>query len=255
MPYSSPHTVLDIAAAGLLAGQAYVDVIGANIANVNTTGYKRARLDFQELLARLGGGQTHRAGVWPVATPHIFDQGALRPSDNPLDLAIEGGGFFAVRLPDGGTAYTRDGSFHRDANGTIVSADGYPLIYEGTIPNDALEIHVNPDGGIMARVQTLTGQEWRQVGTVRLTRFINPAGLLSTEHNLYLPTPASGTAQVGTPGQNGVGEIVAGALEGSNTELSQAMAELLLAQRSYALSLRAFQQADEMMALAVQLRR
>lgn len=255
MPWSSPHAVLNIAAGGLLAGQAYVDVISANIANVNTNGYKRARLDFQELLTRLNGGDMARTGVWPAQVTHLFEQGALRSSANPLDLAIEGEGFFMLRLPDGRTAYTRDGSFHRDANGTIVNADGFPLIYEGGIPEGALELHVNPDGSLMARVETANGQEWQQVGTIRLARFINPAGLLTEAHNLFLPTAASGAAQVGTPGQEGLGEIIGGALEGSNTDLSQAMTELIIAQRSYALSLRALQQADEMLALAVQLRR
>ncbi|MBI3762792.1 MAG: flagellar hook-basal body complex protein [Chloroflexi bacterium] len=247
MPTTIPQ-LLDLARSGMLARLADLDAVSANLANANTTGYKRGRLNFQELLddrrAALDGTQTR-------ATQRLMDQGQLRQTGRPFDLAVDGEGFFAVRLPDGRTAYTRDGQFQRDANGQLVSVSGYPLVWDGHPPKDAEEFHVNPDGTVMVK----QGEVWSQAGQVPLTRFANPSGLNGYGQNLWLATDVSGAPIDGEAGAADFGQIVGSALESSNVNLADEMTHLLTLQRAYGLSVRAFQQTDQMLGLAIQMRR
>ncbi len=238
--------ILHLARSGMLARFMDLDVVANNLANVNSIGYKRTRANFQELLT--AGG---KSGVGIRATQRLMDQGSLRPSRNPLDLAIQGEGFFAVRLEDGGTAYTRDGQFRLDADGQIVTADGYRLVWTGSVPADALEIHVNPDGGVMVR----QGDTWSQVGEIQLTRFANPSGLQGQGQNLWLETEISGSPQSGAPASAGLGLIVGNALEASNVNLAQEMTHMISLQRAFEMSLRTFEFTDQMLSQAIRMRR
>lgn len=239
--------LLDLARSGMLARLTDLDSVSANLANANTVGYQRSRLNFQELLdeaSALEGTQTR-------AAQRLTDQGQLRQTGLPFDLAIDGEGFFAVRLADGRTAYTRDGQFQRDSNGQLVSVSGYPLVWDGDIPADADEFHLNPDGAVMVK----QGDAWSQAGQVPLSRFANPSGLTGLGQNLWLATDVSGAASDGSASAQGFGQIVGGALENSNVNLADEMTHLLTLQRAYGLSVRAFQQTDQMLGLAIQMRR
>jgi len=258
MPGSA--ALMQVAASGMLAEQFHMELLSENIANINTKGYKRTRVTFQEVLRALPQPSTgttqgelgRLGGVIPAGTQRLFTQGALQSSSNPWDLAIDGNGFFAIGLADGSTAYTRDGSFQIDAEGQLVTADGHLLQPPIVVPNDTETVHVNPDGSVM--IQRTGSAETEQIGTITLTRFANPAGLENIGHNLYQPTDSSGTPTDGQAGADGFGEIVGQAREESNVDLSEEMTEMIVAQRAYSLAMRAVQTTDQMLALANELR-
>lgn len=255
------------AATGMIAQQLNIDTTANNLANVNTTGFKRSRVDFQDLLyqtSRVPGSPTAQgveaptgiqvgSGVRPASTQRIFSQGDFQQTENPLDLVIEGDGFFQVLRGDGTTAYTRAGSFRKDANGRMVNPDGYPLQPEITIPPTAVNISIGTDGVVSV---TLAGNNTpQQVGTIELARFSNPAGLNAIGRNLFLPTAASGNATTGAPGSLAVGTLSQGFIEMSNVKVVEEMVNLIIGQRAYEAGSRAVQTADEMLQSANNLRR
>jgi len=258
---------LNIAATGMLAQQLNVDVISNNISNMNTTGYKRQRAEFQDLLyqnlRRVGSASSEAGtivpsgiqvgvGVKPAAIYRITQQGSLTITDNPLDLAINGKGYFQVELPSGETGYTRAGTFQISADGDVVTADGYIVQPGITIPPDAINITVNPSGAVSVSID---GQIADQiVGAIELATFPNAAGLDAIGQNLFLETTASGQAVVATPGTAGFGTIEQGALEASNVDVVAEITNLITAQRAYEMNSRVIQASDEMMSAVSQLR-
>ena len=258
---------LDIAATGMLAQQLNVDVISNNIANMTTTGYKRQRAEFQDLLyqniRRVGSASSEAGtivpsgiqlgvGVKPAAIYRMTGQGALSITGNSLDLAVNGQGYFMVELPSGETAYTRAGTFQISADGDVVTADGFVVQPGITVPSDAIGISVNASGQVSVNV---SGQVQDQiVGQVDLATFPNPAGLDAIGKNLFLETAASGQSTVGSPGSSGFGTIEQGALEASNVDVVTEITNLIEAQRAYEMNSRVIQAADEMMSSVAQLR-
>lgn len=238
--------ILHIARSGMLARLLDLDQVSHNLSNVNTVGFKSSRSNFQELLEgqRLNGVQLR-------ATQRFMDQGALTQTSNPLDLAINGPGFFAVTLPDGRTAYTRDGQFTLDARRQIVNANGFPLVWDGEIPEDAQDVAVNPDGTVMVQ----QGEDWNTAGTISLNRFPNPSGMEGFGNNLWLETEVSGAVETGSADADGYGQIVGSALESANVNIANEMTQMVALQRSFEMSLRTFQQTDEMMSQAIHMRR
>jgi len=248
-------------ATGMQAQQLNLDVIANNLSNVNTTGFKRSRVDFQDLLyqtmrpagTRLGSTEIATGvqvghGTRPVATQKIFAQGNFQQTENPLDLVIEGDGFFAVVRPDGQLAYTRSGAFKRDSQGQIVNSDGLVLQPAVTLPQDAQNISIGTDGTIS--VTTASSPNPTQVGQIQLARFVNPAGLNAIGRNLFMPTQASGTATTGQPTQQGFGSIGQGFLESSNVSVVEEMVNMIAAQRAFEVNSKAIKTADDMLALA-----
>ena len=258
---------LSIAATGMLAQQLNVDVIANNISNMSTTSYKRQRAEFQDLLyqnLRRVGSQSSESGtivpsgiqlgvgVKPTAVYRITEQGSMTITDNALDLAINGKGYFAVDLPSGDTGYTRAGAFQVNADGDLVTADGYAVQPGINIPADATTITVNVNGEI---VVTTDGQVAPStVGQIQLATFANPAGLEAIGNNLLLETAASGNASTATPGSAGYGTIEQGALETSNVNVVSEMTNLIAAQRAYEMNSRVIQASDDMMQSVSQLR-
>jgi flagellar basal-body rod protein FlgG len=258
---------LNTATTGLISQQLNMDVVANNLANVNTHGFKKARADFQELLyqtLQVAGTQTELGtqeptslqvglGVRPVATERIFTQGSLESTDNPLDMAVEGDGFFQVVQENGEVAYTRTGVFNRDSLGNVVTPDGLPLEPAITIPDDTVSITISKTGV----VSVLTGGSATpsQVGQVQLARFANPAGLNSLGDNLYAPTDASGDAVVGIPGDTSFGTVAQGFLEGSNVNIAEELVNMIVGQRAYEINSKAVQTADEMLQMANNMRR
>jgi flagellar basal-body rod protein FlgG len=252
---------------GMQAQQMNLDTIANNLANVNTTGFKRTRVDFQDLLY-----QTYRApgtagsqgttiptgiqvghGSRPVATQRIFSQGDFQQTENPLDLVIEGDGFFQVTRPDGTTAYTRAGAFKKDGTGRVVTSEGFLLFPAITLPADAKQITVGTDGTVSV---TLPGQTAAStVGTIQLASFVNPAGLLSVGRNLFQPTAASGTAVLGNPGVSGLGTLAQGFLELANVKVVEEMVAMITSQRAYEANSKAIQTADDMLGISNNLKR
>jgi len=237
--------------------QMNLDVISNNLANANTTGYKATKLQFQDLLyenikeagSQQGGGNMLPSslqigqGSVPVATERSFTQGDTTQTGNNLDLAIQGDGFFEVQMPDGTLAYTRDGSFKTDAQGRVVTSDGYPV--QGglqPVPAGTTGITITASGAV-----TYTTSSGSTNSQIQLARFTNPGGLDAVGHNLYKETAASGTAELGNPSENGFGEVQQGSLELSNVSVVQEMVNLILAQRAYEVNSKAVQAADEMM--------
>ena len=245
------------AAAGMESQQMNLDVISNNLANVNTTGYKMSKLQFQDLLyqtTRAAGSDQGAGnqlpenlqigqGSIPSSTERIFTQGTLAQTGGSLDVAVQGNGFFEVQMPDGTLAYTRDGAFKTNAQGIIVTSDGYPV--QGgfqPVPTGATNITISASGQV--NYTTASGATTSQI---QLARFNNPGGLDAVGHNLYKETTASGTPELGNPAQNGFGELQQGYLEGSNVSVVQEMVNLILAQRAYEVNSKAVQAADEMM--------
>jgi len=258
---------LHTAATGMNAQQLNMDVIANNLANVNTSGFKRSRVDFQDLLyqtIRVSGATQAQGvtvptgvqvglGVNTGATQKLFSQGDFQQTSNDLDLVIQGNGFFKVMLPSGATAYTRDGSFKTDGEGRVVTSDGYPLDPEVKIPTGTKSISIGEDGTVSV---TKDGQDApEQVATIDLVGFVNPAGLESVGRNLYAKTVSSGDAIPGTPGQDGLGSIKSGYLEMSNVKVVEEMVNMILAQRAYEVNSKSIQSADEMLNIANNLRR
>jgi flagellar basal-body rod protein FlgG len=246
--------------------QLNIDVVANNLANVNTTGFKKSRADFQDLmyqnLKTTGApstSSTQAAGIQiglgakTAAVNKIFTAGNIAQTGNELDLAIEGEGFFQIKLPDGGTAYSKAGSFKKDSTGQIVNSDGYPLVPGVVIPNTATKIAIGNDGTVSV-LQAGQGTP-TSVGTIQLATFSNPAGLSSMGHNLLQPTDSSGTATTGVAGQNGIGTISQGALEMSNVSVMEEMVNMITSQRAYETNSKALQAADEMLQQANNIRR
>ena len=248
------------AATGMRAQELNVEVISNNIANMRTTGFKRQRTEFQDLLyhnmrregtATSGSGTTVPvgvevgSGVRTAATPRVMSQGTVYQTDKDLDVAIRGEGFFRIQLPDGRIAYTRDGSFERDGNGNLVTADGYTVQPGIVIPDDATDLTINKEGTVLATVGTET--EARELGQIELARFVNKSGLQAIGDNLFLETASSGSAQEGTAGENGFGTLLQKYLEQSNVEAVTEIADMIAAQRAYEMNARVISGADEMM--------
>jgi flagellar basal-body rod protein FlgG len=250
------------AASGMDAQQFNIDTISNNIANVNTTGFRGNQARFQDLIYQQlrAAGTPVGASVIPVAqevglgvqvssSAKIFTQGTIQQTNNPLDIAIEGDGFFQVTKPDGTIAYTRDGSFNRDANGAIVTADGYFLNPQITVPQNALEVSVSQEGIVSA---LLPGQQTpQQLGQIQLARFTNPAGLSPTGQNLFTQTGASGTPVLSQPGINGAGTLLGGYIENSNVSVTDQIVQMITAQRAFEANSKAVTTSDQMLQTAV----
>ena len=254
-----------IAKTGLDAQQMQLDVIANNLANVSTNGFKRSRAVFEDLLyqtLRQPGAQSSQqtqlpsglqlgTGVHPVATEKIFTQGNMQQTGNPLDLAIRGNGFLQVLQPDGSTAYTRDGSFQIDAQGVLVTASGFAVQPQITIPANVQSITIGQDGTVS--VQQAGTAKPTQVGAIQLVSFINPAGLQSAGENLYLETAASGTPSANTPGSNGLGRLSQGFLETSNVNVVEELVSMIQAQRAYEINSKVITTSDQMLQKLAQL--
>ena len=252
---------LRTAALGMSAQQTSVDNTANNLANANTTGFKRNRVAFQDLLyqrVRAAGGQDGAAGpaaslqmghgALAVATVGTFTQGGLNETGNALDVAINGDGFFAVQMPDGGRAYTRDGAFTLTADGLMVTQSGYALDPGIEVPPDALDVSIQADGTVRALLPGET--EPVELGQVELARFQNPAGLRAMGGNLFGETEGSGVPIVAPPGQDGIGTVQQGFLEASNVDVVQEMVELISSQRAYELNSKMVQTGEEMLQIA-----
>lgn len=253
------NQALWVAKTGLDAQQTRMSVVSNNLANVNTTGFKQGRAVFEDLLyqnVRQSGGQSSQdtqlpsgmnlgTGVRVVATEKLFTQGSMLNTGNALDVAVKGRGFFQVLLPDGNLAYTRDGTFQRNAQGEVVTASGYLVQPSITVPDGAQSVTIGNDGVVSIQ---LAGQPApSQVGTLETVDFINPAGLQPVGENLYIETASSGTAQSGTPGLNGFGSVVQGALEGSNVNVVSELVNMIETQRAYEMNSKAISTNDQMM--------
>lgn len=258
---------LRTAALGMNAQQTNVDNIAHNLANANTTGFKNARVVFQDLLYQTvqTPGQEEAEGLTPpaslqlgsgvavVATVRQFTQGSLVETGNALDLAINGDGFFQIRRPDGTIVYTRDGTFTLNADGTLVTQTGLPLEPELSVPPDTVEIHISQDGIVSVRLQGET--ESVEIGQLELARFPNPAGLRAIGGNLYEQTEASGFPLLGHPGEEGFGTVRQGFLEAANVDVVQEMVNLITAQRAYEINSKMVTTTEEMLQTASQMKR
>jgi flagellar basal-body rod protein FlgG len=259
---------LYIASTGMAAQERNVEIISNNIANMRTTGYKRQRAEFQDLLyehVRRIGSQTSTqgnilpvgidlgGGVKTVGTPRLMTQGTISPTGADLNIAIRGEGFFKVLMPDGTFTYTRDGSFQMDAQGRMVTAQGNVVQPGITIPNNAQSISINPAGQVSA---TVPGSNTPTVlGQLALTRFVNKAGLQAIGDNLFVDTPASGTPQDGVPNTDGYGDLQQGNLEQANVEAVTEISDLIAAQRAYEMNGKVITAADQMLQSTSQLMR
>jgi flagellar basal-body rod protein FlgG len=256
-----------IAASGMEAQSLNIDVISNNLANVNTTGFKRSRADFQDLLYQTlkpaGVASTSSTevptgiqigeGTRPVAVQKIYLQGDYQNTQNQLDVAIEGDGFFQIQQPSGDIAYTRAGAFKLDSQGRIVTSDGFLLQPGITVPSDSLSVSIGTDGTVSV---TKAGQTAAtEIGKIELARFVNPAGLHSIGRNLETQTVSSGDPITGTPSLNGFGTTAQGFLEMSNVSVVEEMVNMIIAQRAYEINSKAIQTADEMLQIANNIRR
>jgi flagellar basal-body rod protein FlgG len=254
-------------ATGMVSQQVNLDVVANNIANVNTSGFKRDRADFQDLMyqaLRMQGVTTEGGNQIPTginighgsilaAVHKLFAQGDYQQTENEMDLAIEGNGFLQVTLPSGETAYTRAGALKQDSQGRVVTADGYLVTPNLTIPQGTTKISIESDGTVSVTVQ---GQQTpQQIGTIELATFSNQAGLRATGKNFFMETDASGTPITGRPGENGIGTVLQGYLEMSNVNVIQEMVNLIVGQRAYEVNSKSIQAADEMLREANNLRR
>jgi flagellar basal-body rod protein FlgG len=252
-----------IAKTGLDAQQTQMDVISNNLANASTTGFKASRASFQDLMYQnegQPGSQTTEqtqapsglllgTGVKVVGSEKLFTQGAITQTGNSLDVAIQGNGFLQVTMPDGTTAYTRDGSLHQDSTGQLVTADGYPIVPAITLPSNVGNITIGTDGTVTATSNGSTTPA--QIGVLQLANFINPAGLQPMGQNLYLETVSSGTAQTGQAGLNGMGTLSQGSLESSNTNVVEEMVNMIEAQRTYEMNSKSISAVDDMLEFVI----
>lgn len=248
-----------IAKTGLDAQQTKMSNISNNLANAGTSGYKASRAVFEDLVyqnVRQAGAQSSQdsqlpsglmigTGVRVSATEKLFTQGNMQQTENSLDVAIEGRGFFQVLLPDGTSAYSRDGSFQLDSTGQMVTSSGYSLQPTITIPSNAISLSIGNDGTVSAVLPGATNST--QIGTLQLTDFVNAAGLQPIGQNLYAETSASGTPQPGNPGLNGLGNVVQGFVESSNVNVVEELVNMIETQRAYEMSSRAIATSDEML--------
>lgn len=249
------------AATGMSAQQMMVDVIANNLANINTTGFKRSQIDFQDLLyvkmrsagaeisagLRSPSGLEVGSGVKPASTVKIFTAGELQNTGKSLDISIQGQGFLQVSMPTGDIMYTRDGALQTNANGELVTTTGYRIEPAVTLPTEYTSVDIGKDGSVNV---TDTSGTISTVGSIQLARFPNPPGLSSEGENLLAETEASGTATTGTPGENGFGSIQAGFLEKSNVQMVSELVNLITAQRAYEINSRAIKAGDDMLRTA-----
>jgi flagellar basal-body rod protein FlgG len=257
---------LNIAATGMAAQEMNLEAISHNIANGNTVGFKKERIDFQDLLyqtVRQAGTPTGPTttsptglqigtGVRVVATSRMFEQGTILQTGNQLDVAVEGNGFMVVQMPDGTPAYSRNGALKTDGDGRVVNAEGFPLDPPITIPPDAVNVAIASNGTVSV---TLPGQTTpSDVGQIQLANFVNPAGLQAVGHNLLKPTRASGEPQLGEPGADGRGTLLQGAVEQSNVDIVEEMIGMISAQRSYEINSKVITTADDMLRAATQMK-
>jgi flagellar basal-body rod protein FlgG len=254
-----------IAKTGMEAQQTQLDTISNNLANVSTNGYKKSHAVFEDLmyqnLRQAGASSTDQTslptglqvglGARAVATSRSFAQGSLQQSGNTLDVAVNGGGFFQVQMPDGTTGYTRDGSFQTNAAGLLVTNNGYTVQPGITIPVNAQSVTIGSDGTISVLLPAQTAPQ--TVGKLQLANFINPAGLDPKGQNVYTETAASGTPNVGTPGQNGLGSVQQGFVETSNVNVVEELVGMIQTQRAYELNSKAIQTSDQMLQKLAQL--
>lgn len=250
---------------GLESQQVKMDVIANNLANVSTNGFKKSRAVFEDLLYQnlrqpgasndiqntLPSGMQVGSGVRPVATERLHTQGGLENTGNSRDLAVNGSGFFQVRMPDGSTAFTRDGSFQLDQNGQMVTASGYPLEPAVIIPDNALSVTVGRDG--LVSITEPGSPQSVEVGQLTLSTFVNPAGLQGIGENLYLETTASGMRSESIPGMNGAGTLYQSYVETSNVNVVEEMVSMIQTQRAYEINSKAVQTSDEMLSRLAQL--
>ncbi|MBX2807617.1 MAG: flagellar basal-body rod protein FlgG [Cellvibrionaceae bacterium] len=253
------HAALYISKTGLAAQDMKLNTISNNLSNASTVGYKRDHVNFEDLLyqiQRQPGGQSSQdtqlpsglqlgTGVRVVSTQKQFTGGSLQVTEQGLDLAINNRGFFQILLPSGETAYTRNGEFHLSANGDIVNGNGYLLQPNIVIPENASNITISVDGVVSANVFGVPDAQ--QLGDIQLADFVNPAGLQALGGNLFIPTAASGEAQAGTPGLNGLGEIIQGSLENSNVDIVEEMVNMITTQRAYEMNSKVVSTADQML--------
>lgn len=247
------------AASGMQSQQLNIDVIANNLANVNTSGFKKSRADFQDLmyqnLKTTGAPSTNATqipagiqvglGSKAAAVNKIFTSGDMNNTGNELDMAIAGEGFFQIQMPDGSTGYSRAGSFKKDSQGRVVNSDGYPLLPEVVIPNNATRITVGNDGTVS--VMQAGQSAPTNIGNIQLAQFSNPSGLSSSGKNIYTQTDSSGAPTTGTPGRNGIGALSQGFLEMSNVSVMEEMVNMIVGQRAYEINSKAVQAADEML--------
>jgi len=248
-----------IAKTGMEAQQTQLDTISHNLANVATNGFKRSHAVFEDLiyqnLRQSGANSTEQTqlptglqvglGVRPVATSRNFSQGNLQQTSNNLDLAVKGNGFFQIQMPDGTTAYTRDGAFQLDANGQIVTSNGNTVLPGITVPANALSLSIGQDGTVSV---TVPGQATPQtVGQIQLATFVNPAGLEPRGQNLFSETASSGTPNAGAPNANGIGALQQGFVETSNVNVVEELVQMIQTQRAYELNSKAVQTSDQML--------
>ncbi len=254
-----------ISKTGLDAQQTQMDVTANNLANVSTNGFKRSRAVFEDLLyqtLRQPGAQSSQqtqlpsglqlgTGVRPVASERIYTQGNLQQTGNPLDLAIQGHGFFQVLMPDGSTAYTRSGALQLDAQGQLVTASGFPIQPAITIPPNTLSVTISRDGIVSAQRAGTTSST--QLGALQLVSFVNPAGLQGMGENLFIETASSGTPSVSAPGTNGMGLVAQGYVETSNVNVVEELVGMIQTQRAYEINSKAIQASDQMLQKLTQL--
>ena len=257
---------LNTAATGMDSQQQLIDTLSNNLANVNTTGFKASRANFQDLLyqtTRAPGLQNTTGTIAPsgiqigngsklVSVEKSFEEGAIKMTNKDTDLAITGKGFFRVQIPDGSIAYTRDGTFRRNADGRLVTSEGLPLLPEIVVPTNTLNLRIGIDGVVTAKV---SGElEPRNLGQIQIANFINPAGLSASGRNLYAQTPASGEPTVTVAGENGTGIIEQGQLEASNVNIVEEMVQMIMGQRAYELNSKVIKTGDEMLASTNQMK-
>jgi len=255
------------AASGMAAQQMNIDNIANNMANVNTTGFKKTRLEFQDILYQnyreagtasaigsiIPADLAIGYGTRPVANTREFSIGDMTQTHNPLDLGISGNGFFQIEMPDGTIGYTRDGTLKMTAEGDIVNSDGFRMTPEITVPEDATSINISIDGEVSVLLVGSTDPQ--VIGNIELARFVNPAGLKAVGHNLYTETPASGAPILGAPAEDGLGKIEQGFLEMSNVSVVDEMVNMIVAQRAYEINSKVIQTSDDMSQIANNLKR
>jgi flagellar basal-body rod protein FlgG len=250
-----------ISKTGMEAQQMQLDTISNNLANVSTTGFKRSNVAFEDLmyqnLRQVGSASSEQSqlptglqlgtGVRVVGTARQFTQGNVQQSSNNLDVAIQGNGFFQVTMPDGSIGYTRDGSFKINAQGQVVTSNGFAVANGITVPANAENLVISADGNVTASIKENGRMVERQIGTLALASFINPAGLEPRGQNMYIETAASGQPNTGTPGLNGMGSLMQGYLETSNVNVVQELVTMIQTQRAYEMNSKAIQTSDQML--------
>ena len=253
------HAALWVSKTGLSAQDTMLTTISNNLANVSTTGFKRDRPEFEDLLyqikrqpgaqstqdTQLPSGLQLGTGVRIAGTQKIFTAGTLQTTEQPLDMAINGRGFFQILMPDGNIGYTRDGSFHLDADGRIVTSNGYPLEPGIDLPQDVQTFTVGEDGTVSISVFGDAGVQ--ELGVIQTADFINPAGLQAIGSNLFLETASSGAPQVGNPGENGLGTVLQNTLENSNVSVVEELVNMITTQRAYEMNSKVISTADQML--------